>query len=449
MKILAISASYPPYHNGGYEIRIKNILDGLNKRGHRILVLTTTINKISRKTSSDKHDYPVNRLLVGNHQKNDLLSWMTTHRITHGLGLLLIFLRELSTDLKDIKTIDSIISEARPDIVYLGYILPLTRTLLPFLAETHTPAILDDGGATLVILKENKGIWYRFLEEYYRRFEVFDIFKPMMRKIISLLSNRRIKPRWIWPQNLTVLFRREENKKAAERAGIPIPDAKILLSAVNEKEFSFMPRTNIQSPVRIIIPSRIEPRKGQIDAIRLVKVLSMEGIPAKLYLIGEPRKSFLPDVSNEISKLGISNHVKLIPMITQHELVSWYQNSDICFFSSYWKDGLSRVPLEAMACGSIIISYGNEGSSEIIQNRENGFLVHSEDYPTIIGIIKELIMNPEMVEKITTKARLDIEINYSMNLYIDRIEKVLYEVTKQPVNIHDNSKNIGNSPLAQ
>jgi hypothetical protein len=41
MKILVISARFPNYHFGGYEIRVKNIIDDLHKRGHQIIVITS------------------------------------------------------------------------------------------------------------------------------------------------------------------------------------------------------------------------------------------------------------------------------------------------------------------------------------------------------------------------------------------------------------------------
>jgi len=41
MRILAISAYYPPYCYGGFEIRVSNILDALAAHGHELCVLTT------------------------------------------------------------------------------------------------------------------------------------------------------------------------------------------------------------------------------------------------------------------------------------------------------------------------------------------------------------------------------------------------------------------------
>lgn len=42
MRILVISNLYPPYYIGGYELACKNVADGLRKREHEIVVLTST-----------------------------------------------------------------------------------------------------------------------------------------------------------------------------------------------------------------------------------------------------------------------------------------------------------------------------------------------------------------------------------------------------------------------
>ena len=61
MKILAISAFHPPDHFGGYELRVKSILDGLAERGHEILLLTNLPEKQGLKLETGQ--YPVLRSL--------------------------------------------------------------------------------------------------------------------------------------------------------------------------------------------------------------------------------------------------------------------------------------------------------------------------------------------------------------------------------------------------
>ena len=120
-------------------------------------------------------------------------------------------------------------------------------------------------------------------------------------------------------------------------------------------------------------------------------------------------------------------------MVTQDKLVGLYHQADICFFPSYQEPGFSRTPLEAMACGCIVISYGNEGSDEIIRNKQTGFLVPPGDYLGIVAIIKELVSNHKMVNSIAWEARKEIEEFFSMNRYIDRIEETVLNSAGSPL----------------
>ena len=84
-----------------------------------------------------------------------------------------------------------------------------------------------------------------------------------------------------------------------------------------------------------------------------------------------------------------------------------------------------------MACGCIVISYGNEGSGEFIRNKQTGFLVSPGDYLSVVDIINELIFNPGIVKQITSEARNEIEEKYSLNRYVDRIEEIIQNLVKQ------------------
>ena len=112
-------------------------------------------------------------------------------------------------------------------------------------------------------------------------------------------------------------------------------------------------------------------------------------------------------------------------MLTAEELAAHYHNADICFFPSHFRTGFSRVPLEAMACGCLVISYGNEGSDEIIKDRETGFLVEERAYTRMMQIIRKLVKNPYEVERITQAVGKEIEEKYSLEHYSAKIESEL------------------------
>ena len=112
-------------------------------------------------------------------------------------------------------------------------------------------------------------------------------------------------------------------------------------------------------------------------------------------------------------------------MQSTDEMVALYHDADICFFPSCFRTGFSRVPLEAMATGCLMISYGNEGSDEIIEDGRNGYLVPTGDYQRITEIIKSCLGDPERVQTAVNTARQLVEQQYSMVIYVDQIEQFL------------------------
>ena len=114
-------------------------------------------------------------------------------------------------------------------------------------------------------------------------------------------------------------------------------------------------------------------------------------------------------------------------MISQSELSQRYSNSDITFFPSYFKTGFSRVPLEAMASGCLVMTYGNEGTKEVVQNSKNGIIAEEGDIIGLADSIQALIVDPDGYKKIVQAARKEVESRFSLENYLDHIESLLYE----------------------
>ena len=141
------------------------------------------------------------------------------------------------------------------------------------------------------------------------------------------------------------------------------------------------------------------------------------------------KEAYAQEVENRILDLGLNSTVRILSMQDRASLVDLYHQADICFFPSYQKAGFSRIPLEAMACGSLLFSYGNEGSDEILRDGENGFLIPEGDILTAANRISTLLAEPERVESLVHRARIEIENDYSMDIYISKIEAFLFEST--------------------
>jgi glycosyltransferase involved in cell wall biosynthesis len=429
MRVLLITARFPPYHQGGYEIRGKDIADGLSSRGHKLLVITSG-KPAGSSPSASVADYAILRRLHLRTRTRSFIDRLTEKRGTHLIGMLLIFARELILDLIELRFIDREIERFQPDVIYLGHIGCLTRSLVPHLADRPEPIVWDEGGTGLVDCWTEKNIWYKLTDEHVGRHRVVASLKSFVVGAACRLSGGRLKPRFAWPSRMHVFFNDALGLRNAVARKVPVDGAKIIHSGVDTDRFVFRPRTGLGSTVRFLVPGRIEPRKGQLDGVRLLAELSKRSIDARMVFVGAVwSDSYYRELTREFGGLRLEDKVRLLPMVPQNELAALYREADICLFPSYFRTGFSRVPLEAMASGCIIISYGNEGSDEIIRHRQNGFLVEPGDSSGIASIIAELAAEPELVRYVTSGARSEIEEKHSLQAYVGQVEEILVDAT--------------------
>ena len=424
MRILAISAYFPPYSYGGYEIRVSNVMDALSARGHEIHVLTTKTDT-GMQAERIAYAYPVLRVLNGASRKMRFSDRLTTHHLTHGIGVVLVFLRETFADMRDLERVEREIRTFQPDLIYLGHIMPLSQELLPFLARQDLPLVADEGGASLTFAFHGGGLWRRFLAEFPEGSIFQHLIKRSFVRVVSWLSHGRMQEERHWPA-IHAFFNSELNAHNAQEAGVPLARAEVIHSGIDTDFFSFKRPKAFGNPLTLLQPGRIEQNKGQLDAVELCATLNARGISCTLTIVGDRwKETFAQEVQTRIQELGLAKVVRILPMKDRINIAELYHQMDICLFLSRHQTGFSRVPLEAMATGCLLLTYGKEGSDEILRNGENGFLIPEGDISAAADLITALLNKPEMVTNIIRQARNDIETDYSMNSYIEKIEKLL------------------------
>ena len=142
MKILVITSNFPPYHCGGYELRIKDIADGLAGRGHTIRVIT---NKPDRKVENRKQA-----------ADNAVIRKLHTRLNARVLPVELFF------DLSAVRLVEKQILDFKPDLIYLGQMFFLSNAILPYLSGSKLPVVFDDGDTGIIYAWSQKLRRYRY-----------------------------------------------------------------------------------------------------------------------------------------------------------------------------------------------------------------------------------------------------------------------------------------------
>lgn len=119
--------------------------------------------------------------------------------------------------------------------------------------------------------------------------------------------------------------------------------------------------------------------------------------------------------------------------ITQDELDKWIKDQTITYWGKLddvrpviaqssvyvlpsYREGTPRTVLEAMAMGRAIITTDAPGCRETVIHGENGFLVEVKSVKSLVDAMKQLIDNPELIEKMGRSSRKIVLNKYDVRL---------------------------------
>ncbi len=179
----------------------------------------------------------------------------------------------------------------------------------------------------------------------------------------------------------------------------------------------------------IIYVGRIEERKGTYDLLKAVKILVDSGVSDfRLLLIGEePPENPIDEISSKVKKLLLNDYVKKVGQ--KEKVIEWIQAADLLVLPSH-SEGMGRVILEAMACGTTVIGTRIGGIKEAITD-DVGLLVPSESPEELAKAINDLIKDDDLRFKMSVSARkralelFDIKVHAKkmMELFEEIVEK--------------------------
>jgi glycosyltransferase involved in cell wall biosynthesis len=404
MKLLVITSHYPPLHLGGYEIRSHNILERLQQRGYSVRVLCSnfqakTLNPAEKEIYRVLHLEPSRNLL-----------------------------QRVWWDYCDLRFVWKQIQTYQPDTIYLFHTIQLARTLFPFLAKISKPLVYDEGGIGLERAWKNHGGWISFCERD-STLKWRATLRQAVGKLISAVSCNLLPYRWEWPGRMSIYFNSQSGLQKAKMAGVPLTNAKVIYSGIDIAQFPFRGRSDIQK-LNIIVPGRIDPIKGvEVALLALREFIKMRpDFEFELKLIGAiVNQNYFDDLQKLLIDLGLKKNVQFIDFVDYVQMSHYYHDANICLLPTRQQEGLSRVPIEAMASGCLVISSGMEGSAEIIKNEKTGFIIDLFNPVLVARVICKLIDDPELYRKIVKEARSQVEDHFTLEKVADQIEKVLNE----------------------
>ena len=154
--------------------------------------------------------------------------------------------------------------------------------------------------------------------------------------------------------------------------------------------------------------SRFVPYKNHDLIFDVFNQIKMNGLSFTLNLIGDG--ILFDSVKKKVNGLGLQHSVNLIGAKSNHQVIDEMMRSDYFIqFSTEFEtevlggkyihaEGMGRSIIEAISCGTYVISTDKGAISEIV-NDNCGILVDLNSFSTIVRTIEELIIKPTPIRK--------------------------------------------------
>ena len=167
-------------------------------------------------------------------------------------------------------------------------------------------------------------------------------------------------------------------------------DSKVVLNGVDRKVFFPRPTTKDAKMKRVVCIGRDLEWKGLNDLTQAMKIVHNEYPPVELIIVTQDKLA--------IGETGFPYRIVCAP--TDEELATQYSSSDI-FVSPSWYEGFSLPPLEAMSCGTPVVTT-RIGPEDYAADGENALIVEPRKPKQMAVAILSILNNPNLRDKLVS-----------------------------------------------
>jgi len=316
------------------------------------------------------------------------------------------YLRELTSP-KAVSTMTRLVNYIMVQIQVLAHLIMLLNKIDVFL--------FFRGGEMLIIpmfflrlFKKNIALMPvgSVIKTYYTRKDIFLIFIKIIVKISFKIAS------------IIILY----SPKLVKELNIQKHYRKIIMARehiVNFTIFRIIKKVSDREDI-IGYVGRLEKEKGILNLIKAIPYVIKK---RDVFFIICGSGSLINEIRKFILSENIEKYVKLTGWISHKDLPYFLNNMKLIVLPSY-TEGLPNVILEAMACGTPILTTPVGAISDVVKDKETGFLLKSNNPRQIAKEILELLDKPELLEEISRNAYEYVLKNFNKNNVLNHWKNV-------------------------
>ena len=201
----------------------------------------------------------------------------------------------------------------------------------------------------------------------------------------------------------------------------------IISSGIDPEEFNFSPETEEDEEVKVLIATRLLWQKGIKEFVEAAEIVSNEEENVKFEVAGGFEEEHADGVPRtwveEKDEEGIIDYLGYVENMPEK-----LEEIDIFALPSYYREGVPRASLEAMATGKPIVTTDAPGCRETVMDEKNGILVPPEDSEALAEVILDLVRDEEKRLEMGKKGREIVEERFDIEKITEKYLDIYREL---------------------
>lgn len=228
--------------------------------------------------------------------------------------------------------------------------------------------------------------------------------------------------------NSRVLFQNREDCRQLIRLKIVRSNQTIIVPGVGVDVSRFTPHPEMPGLPIVVLACRMLWDKGVGEFVQAARLLKHESVGARFVLVGR-------------TDAGNPTHIpeSQLRRWEKEDVVEWWGHRDdmpqilagahVVALPSYY-EGCPKILLEACACAKPVVATAIPGCAQIVRDGENGFLIPPKDPEALAKIIRVLLENPVLRERLGASGRQIVEREFTAGRMAKQTLAVYHELLK-------------------
>lgn len=176
-----------------------------------------------------------------------------------------------------------------------------------------------------------------------------------------------------------------------------------------------------QDALVVGVVARLHPQKGHCYLIEAAQKICRQHPNAQFVFAGDGK--LRTALEKQVADAGLTKQFNFLGF--RSDVKDLLRTFDLFVLPSLY-EGLPNVILEAMACGLPVVATSVDGTVELVDDGETGFLVPPEQPDALAEKIQQVLSDDALRQKFGQTGRKKVETQYSLELQVSRFQE-LYE----------------------